>query len=493
MQVTETSTEGLHREFKVVVPYTDIDAEVDGRLRELAPTVRLPGFRPGKVPAALLKKRFGASLMGEVLEKTVNETSQKTLEERGLRPAGQPKIEVTAFDQGADLEYNLSVDLMPDFEPVDFSTLTVERMKAEAEESEVDAALERLGSQQKSSEPLKRQRKSRDGDILVINYVGTVDGVAFEGGTADGHNLELGSNSFIPGFEAQLVGQKTGDKIDVEVTFPEAYPQPDLAGKPAVFATEVVEIREPVPVEINDDFAKLFGMEDLAGLREAVKGQLEQEYGNMSRARLKRTLLDTLEEKHQFEVPTGMVNEEYEAICRQVNPPAQAEGHDHDHAHDHDHDHDHAPAEAQPAADEGFSDEDKGEYRTIANRRVRLGLLLSEVGRLNNIQVNEEEVRRAIMQEASKYPGQERQVVEFYQQNQQAQASVRAPLFEDKVVDFILEMASVNDRDVTVEELMRDDAAEEAAEAAEEKPKAKAKAKPKAKAKKEEAGDESDA
>lgn len=465
MQVTETTSEGLKREFKVVIPADTINGEVDARLTQLAPSIRMPGFRPGKVPVALLKKRYGPSVMGEVLEKAVNETSQKTLEERELRPATQPQIEITAFEEGGDLEFNMSVDIMPEITPVDFSTLEIERLTAEPGDTELDEAIGKLASQHKTSEPIKRKRKSRDGDIVVINFKGTVDGEAFDGGAADGHHLELGSGTFIPGFEEQLVGVNAGDKVDVKVTFPENYGQETLAGKDAVFETEVTEIRETQDPEINDDFAKLFGMDDLDTLKEAIKGQLAQEYVGAARTKLKRNLLDTLESKHEFAVPDGMLDAEYEAICRAVSQ--QQQSHDHDHDHDHDHEHQHS------AADEGLSDEDKAEYRGIAERRVRLGLLLQEVGRLNNIDISDEEVARAIYQEASKYPGQEQQVVQFYQENVQAQANIRAPLLEDKIVDFIVEMAKVTDKTVSPEALFKED--EE--EAADEKPAKKTAAK----------------
>ncbi len=480
MQVTETSSDGLKREFQVVIPAETINGEVDARLTQLAPTINMPGFRPGKVPVTLLKKRYGPSVMGEVLEKTVNETSQKTLDERDLRAATQPQIEITKFDEGGDLEFSMVVDIMPEITPIDFSTLELERLTAEPGDSDLDEAIGKLATQHKSSEPIKRKRKSKSGDTVVINFKGTVDGVAFDGGAAEGHHLELGSGTFIPGFEEQLIGVNAEDKLDVKVTFPEDYGQATLAGKEAVFETEVTEIRETTDPTIDDEFAKLFGMDDLDTLKEAIKGQLAQEYVGAARTKLKRTLLDTLEKQHSFEVPDGMVQAEYDAICQAVKPQ------EHDHDHDHDHEHQHA-------ADESLSDEDKAEYRGIAERRVRLGLLLQEVGRLNNISIGDEEVARAIYQEASKYPGQEQQVVQFYQQNAQAQANIRAPLLEDKIVDFIVEMAKVTDKTVAAEDLFKEDEDDSASEekpakkAAAKKPAAKKKApakKPAAKAKK---------
>ncbi|MEK9597008.1 MAG: trigger factor [Rhodospirillaceae bacterium] len=451
MQVTETVNDGLKREFQVVVEASEIDAKVDNRLAELAPTMNLPGFRPGKVPPSLLKKRYGKSMLGEILESTVNEATQSTLEERGLRAATQPHIEVTSFDEGQNLEYSIKLELMPDITPMDFSSLELVRPKAEPSDKDIDDALTRMAGEQKRSEPIKKARKSKSGDVIVLDFTGYIDGEAFEGGSAEGQQLELGSNTFIPGFEEQLIGVNADDEVKVEVTFPEDYPRADYAGKAATFETKIHEIREPVAVEIDDEFAKNFGLEDLAGLREAIGQQIGQEFSNASRFKTKRALLDKLAAAHEFELPEGMLEAEYQQICQQARPQQEQGAQQPDHDHDHDHQH------SQQAADEGMSDEDKAEHRNVAVRRVRLGLLLAEVGRLNNIQVSDEEVQRAIMQQATRFPGQERQVVEFYQTNPEARASVQAPLFEDKVVDFILEMAKIEDVTVAAEDLFRDD------------------------------------
>lgn len=446
MEVTETLTEGLKREFKVVIAASDINGKMDERLSELAPTLQLPGFRPGKVPAQLVKKRFGSSLMGEIIEKSVNESSQKTLEDRGLRPAVQPKIEVVSFDDGKDLEFNISVEVMPEIAPIDFSTISLERLVAEPGDKEIREALDKLADQHKGSEPIKTKRASKLGDIAVIDFTGFVDGEKFEGGSAEDHQLELGSNQFIPGFEEQLIGKKAGSSLNVKVKFPEQYNQPNLAGKDAVFETKIKEIREATKVNIDDDFAKLFGMDELTALKDALKTQLEQEFGQASRARLKRELLDTLEDSKPFEVPKSMADEEYASICQAINPPANPPASSDVHNLD----------DKKEAVDADLSDDDKAEYRNIAERRVRLGLLLQEVGRLNNIEVSDEEVQRALFQEVSRYPGQEKQIMELYQKNPQAMASVRAPLYEDKIVDFITEMAEVSERSVTSEELLAD-------------------------------------
>ena len=468
MNVTETLTEGLKREFKVVIAADDIDLKINERLSELAPTLRLPGFRPGKVPAQLVKKRFGQSVLGEVLEKSVNDSSQKTLDDRGLRPALQPSIEVTSFEEGKDLEFSLTVELMPEIDPIDFSAISLEKLVAVPGDKEINESLEKLSEQHKGSEPIKSKRASKIGDIVVIDFKGSVKGEPFDGGSGEGHQLELGSNQFIPGFEEQLVGKKAGSSVKVKVTFPEPYSQPNLAGQDAIFDTKLIEIREPSPVEINDEFAKLFGLEDLTALKDALKGQLEQELSQASRAQLKRKLLDMLEEGKTFDVPKGMADQEYESICRAINQPAAEQVQE-------------EPQEQTPS-DAALSDEDKAEYRKIAERRVRLGLLLQEVGRLNNIEVTEEEVKGALFKEVSRYPGQEQQIMELYQKNPEAMASIRAPIFEDKIVDFITEMATVTEKTVSPEQLMSPP--EEAIDQPPEKPKKKPakKAKPKKKA-----------
>ena len=468
MNVTETLTEGLKREFKVVIAADDIDLKINERLSELAPTLRLPGFRPGKVPAQLVKKRFEQSVLGEVLEKSVNDSSQKTLDDRGLRPALQPSIEVTSFEEGKDLEFSLSVELMPEIDPIDFSAISLEKLVAVPGDKEINESLEKLSEQHKGSEPIKSKRASKIGDIVVIDFKGSVKGEPFDGGSAEGHQLELGSNQFIPGFEEQLVGKKAGSSVKVKVTFPEPYSQPNLAGQDAIFDTKLIEIREPSPVEINDEFAKLFGLEDLTALKDALKGQLEQELSQASRAQLKRKLLDMLEEGKTFDVPKGMADQEYESICRAINQPAAEQVQE-------------EPQEQTPS-DAALSDEDKAEYRKIAERRVRLGLLLQEVGRLNNIEVTEEEVKGALFKEVSRYPGQEQQMMELYQKNPEAMASIRAPIFEDKIVDFITEMATVTEKTVSPEQLMSPP--EEAIDQPPENPKKKPakKAKPKKKA-----------
>lgn len=442
MQVVQNAAEGLKREFTITVPADEIATKVTEKLASLRQQVNMKGFRPGKVPVNLLKKMYGQAVMGEVLEETVNASSQQALQDGELRPATQPKIEVQKFEEGSELEYTMAVEVMPEFDPMDFGKLELERLTAEVEETRVDEAIGNIAEQQKTFEPISGNRKSKKGDALLIDFVGKVDGEAFEGGTATDFQLELGSGRFIPGFEDQLIGAKAGEKPNVEVTFPEDYQAQELAGKAAVFEVEVKEVREAKAVEVNDDFAKQMGLDDLEALKNAVRGQLEQELTGMTRMRLKRTLLDALADNHDFEVPPGMVESEFGQIVGQLRTQ-QGDG-----GHDHEHDHDDGKVEA--------TEEEKAEYMPIAERRVRLGLLLAEVGRRNNIDVNADEVNRAIMEQARRFPGQERQVMEFYTKTPEAMAQIRAPLFEDKVVDYILEMANLTDRTVSAEELARD-------------------------------------
>jgi trigger factor len=465
MEIKETSTDGLKREFKVVIPATDIELRVTNRLSEIGRTVRLPGFRPGKVPMTVLKKRYGPAVMGEVLERTVNDTSGEALRTQNLRPALQPKVEIVAFTEGADLEYKLAVEVLPDIQPMDFGSLTLERLRPEVPEADVIAALERIAHQQRKSEVV--ERGAEKSDVAVIDFKGTVDGKEFSGGAAEGYSLEIGSGSFIPGFEDQVIGAKAGETRTVTVTFPADYGAADLAGKAASFEVKVKEIRAFQAQPIDDTLAKAVGMEKLDELRQAVSEQIERDYSDLARQRLKRTLLDRLAERHEFAVPQGMVEIEFAAIWRQYEQERERQK---------------SVKQAEPAeaADEEPVNEDelRVEYRGIAERRVRLGLLLAEVGRTHNITVTPEEINRALAEQARRFPGQERRVIEYYRHNPEAVDQIRAPLFEDKVIDFILERAQVNERRVPVSELLKDDEAEDetlAAEGGEEKAKAKGK------------------
>jgi trigger factor len=441
MQITETNAEGLKHEFTVVIASNDIEQKMQDRLIEIGKTVRLPGFRPGKVPMPLLRKRYGASLLGEVLESTVSDSSAKAIADKGLRPAMQPKVEIVSFKEGTDLEYKLAVEVMPEIKPVDFAEIELERLRPEVPEEEVDKALVRIAEPHRKGE--KVERPAEKGDVVVMDFVGSVDGTEFPGGSATDHRLELGSERFIPGFEDQLVGVKADDERTVEVTFPADYGSEDLAGKAAKFAIKVKAVEAMQPATIDDEFAKELGFDDLAGLRKGVRDQLERDYGGLARQRIKRKLLDELAARHDFPVPPGMADLEFDTIWKQFE---QAREQNKD----------------AVAEDAGKSDDElKAEYRTIAERRVRLGLLLAQIGESNSLTVSPEEVNRALFEEARKHQGYEKQVIEFYRGNPQAMANLRAPIFEDKVVDFILEIAKVTDKPVSIAELLADDGAED--------------------------------
>jgi trigger factor len=396
MQVTETHTEGLKREYKVLISAKDIDEKVTGKLETLGAQVRVPGFRPGKVPMQVLRQRFAKSVMGEVLESAVNDSSSQALSERGLRPAVQPKIEITSFDEGKDLEYTMELEILPEIVPMDFAAIELERVAIEIEDSAIEETLADLAKGHKTTKPLANPRKAKSGDVLVLDFKGTVDGEAFPGMEGEDHHLELGSNSFIAGFEEQLIGAGAGDNREVKVTFPEQYANDKLSGRDAVFAVTVKEVLESVPAEINDEFAATLGEKDLDGVKQRVRERLAAEYKDFGRNRMKRQLLDQLADGHEFPVPQAMLDGEFDAIWKQIEDDRKAD-----------------KLDAEDAAKS--EDELKSEYQEIAERRVRLGLLISEVGRRNGIEVSQEELNRALMQEAQRHPGHEREVFEFFQ------------------------------------------------------------------------------
>jgi len=458
MQVIETNRSGLSREYTITVSASDIEAKIDHRLKELAGQVRIPGFRPGKAPLTMLRQRYGEAVRGEILERAVQDSSAQAMVEQGVRPAAQPKIAIETVEPGADLTYTIEIEALPEIEPGDFSTIALEKLVAEPDETSVDDAVGRIAAENPDIQTVEPARPAQDGDIVQIDFIGRIDGEAFEGGAAEDFDLKLGSGRFIPGFEPQLVGAAAGEEKDVAVTFPSDYPAPALAGKEAIFAVTVKAVKEEKAREIDDAFATALGMESLDALKDAVRQRMREEFGQLTRARLKRALLDALAESYTFEVPPTLLAQEFESIWSQVK------------------------AEAEKGDGET---PDEAEYRDIAERRVRLGLLLTEVGRRNEITVSQEDLNRALMNEARSYPGQEAQVIDHYRRNPQLLEALRAPLFEDKVVDFILALADVTEKTVGIEELTADPDEP----AAEEKPKAekKPKAKPKAKKKEESA------
>jgi trigger factor len=437
MQITETATEGLKREYKVVVDAQDIEQRLRNRLTELSKSVRLPGFRPGKVPMSVLQQRYGQSVMGEVLEETVNASSSETLRERNLRPALQPKIAIESFEQGKDLIYAMSVEVLPDVTAPDLTIIELERLEPEISDEEVDEAIGRLAERYRKSEAIAEGEKAADGDIVVFDFKGSIDGEEFAGGSGTDYELELGSNRFIPGFEAQLVGVGAGESRAVKVAFPADYGAEHLAGKDAEFACDVKQVKRKLAAVIDDALADEVGMENLAALRDAIRGQISTDYGRVARQKLKRDLLDKLAELSAFEVPGGMVDIEFESIWRQVEDEKKR-----------------AEEAGTYEPEAGKTEDDiKAEYRDIAVRRVRLGLLLAEIGTKNNIQVSSDEINRAIMAQARQYPGQEKAVVDYYRKNPDAARTLHAPIYEDKVVDFIVEMAKVTAKPVPAKDL----------------------------------------
>ncbi|TXH36113.1 MAG: trigger factor [Rhodospirillaceae bacterium] len=445
MQVTETNTDGLKREFKIVIPAQQVQSQVDDRLRELSGQVKLPGFRPGKVPLSLLKQRYEQSVKGEVLERAVHDGSHKLMNEHNIRPAGQPKVEIVKFEDGGDLEFSVALEVIPEITPMDFKTVSLEKVTVEVPDSEVSESLERIAKRQRQSAPIESDRAAEKGDVVVIDFVGRIDGVEFAGGKAEGQYLELGSGMFIPGFEDQLIGAKKGDKKVVKVQFPADYGNAELAGKDAEFETTVNEIREMKDVPVDDELAKSLGLDDLEALKKSAREQIEKEYSSVARARTKRKLLDVLADKHEFELPEGLVDAEFTAIWQQIENDMKSD--------------------RLEAEDKGKSEEQlKSEYRDIAKRRVKLGLLLSEVGRINNIQVPNEDLTRAVIAEARRYPGQEKQVIDYFQKTPEALNQLRAPIYEDKVIDFILDLAQLSERKVSPADFAKEE--EEAAKSA---------------------------
>ncbi len=532
MNVTETSAEGLKREFKITVPATEVEERVSRRLGEIGQSVRIPGFRPGKVPMQLLRKRYGPAVRGEVLESTVQGSSAEAMREHNLRPALPPRVEIVSAAEGADLEYKMSVELLPDMPEPDFSNLGIERLVAEVPDEDVDRALERLAEAQRKSEPV--ERPAENGDIIVADVVGRVGDEEIAGSRGEGREIELGAASYLPGFTDQLVGASAGDQRTVRVTFPEESGNTELAGKEGVFEIAVKEVRHRLPAAIDDELAQASGLENLAELRQEIRQRMQRDYDFIARQRLKRALLDKLAERYDFPVPPGMVDMEFNSIWAQYEaekeqqkeaanaakeaaassapaaegpidaaalvapeetalegaserspasaeaekPPARDPESAQHHAIPHPGSTDEpldaaaivAPEEtalegasdAEPAA---VPDEDnekaKAEYRRIAERRVRLGLLLAEIGRGNNISVSQEELNQALAQEARRHPGYERQVIDYYRRTPEAINNLRAPIFEEKVIDFIVELAKLEERKVTPQELMTGAAEEE--------------------------------
>ncbi len=436
MQVTETLNEGLKRGYKMILSAKELDDKVMDKLKEAQPDVELKGFRKGKVPLALLKKNFGQRVLGEAMQEAVDGAMSKHFEEKGERPAAEPNVKMANEDwkEGDDVEIEMAYEALPDIPEVDLKSIKLERLVAKADDKAVDEALGNLAESAQDFKDRKKGSKAKDGDQVVMDFVGKVDGEAFEGGSAEDYPLALGSNSFIPGFEEQLVGVKAGEEKAVTVSFPEDYQAEHLAGKEAVFDCTIKAVKAPAPAEINDELAQKFGAEDLEGLKTQIRERLDEEYAGASRAVLKRRLLDELDKKVSFELPPSMVEAEAKQIAHQLwhdeNPDVQ--GHDH--------------PEVEPT----------DEHNKLAERRVRLGLLLAELGQKAEVEVSDAEMTQAVMTQARQYPGQEREFFEFVQKNPQMRQQLRAPIFEDKVVDYVVELAKVSEKETTKAKLEKE-------------------------------------
>ena len=446
MQVTETLSEGLKREFKVNVPASELDAKVNARLDELKGRIRIDGFRPGKVPVAHLKRLYGRSAMAEVIEATVRDANNQIVTERGFKLASEPKVtmpeEKAAIDEliegKSDLNYTMAVEIVPPITLANFKDIKLTRLTSDVEDKEVDDAIARITEQSRPFNPKGEGAKAAKDDRVTMSYAGTINGEAFEGGTGDDAQIVIGSNTFIPGFEDQLLGIGVGETRTVKVKFPEQYQAQHLAGKDAEFVVTAKSIETPGSVTVDDEFAKSLGLESLAKLREAVKSRVASEHAGASRQKIKRALLDELDKVHKFDPPPTLVEEEFERVWKSVLQELETE--------------------KKTFADENTTEEKaKAEYRAIAERRVRLGLVLAEIGEKNNITVSDEEINRAIIEQSRQFPGQEKRVWDFYRGNPQAVAGLRAPIFEEKAVDFLLELAQVTDKKVPREELYKDD------------------------------------
>ena len=434
MQVTETLNEGLKRAYSIKLTAAELDTKVTEKLHEAQPDVEMKGFRKGKVPIALLKRQFGQRILGEAMQETIDGAMSKHFEDSGDRPAMQPNVEMQEgekWKEGDDVEVSLTYEALPTIPEVDFSKIKLQKLVVKSDKAAVDEALDNLASSANDFKDRKKGSKAKDGDQIVIDFIGTVGGEAFDGGSSEDYPLVLGSNSFIPGFETQLVGCKVGEDKKVKVTFPDEYGSENLAGKDAEFACKIKNVKEPVPAKINDELATKFGAEDLKALKVQISERLESEYGGAARAVMKRHLLDALDKKVKFELPPSLVEAEAKQIAHQLYHEENPDVKDHEHE------------DIKPSK----------EHNKLAERRVRLGLLLAELGQKAEVEVSDAEMSQAIMAQSRQYPGQEKEFFEFMQKNEQMQQQLRAPIFEDKVVDHIFEQATVTDKKVNKTEL----------------------------------------
>ena len=443
MEIKEKKTTGLKREFEIIITNKTIDKLVQNKISELAPKASIPGFRPGKVPHNIIKSRFGKQIFGEVVNESLNNASKKIVDDFNINAATQPKMDVKSFDEGKDIKVNYSVEVMPDFKVPDLTKLKITRPIVKVEEKQVDESIKRIAKQNTKTEKIDKDRKTKLNDTVVIDFEGKINNEVFEGGAAKGHHLKIGSNSFIPGFEDKLIGKSSGENFDIDLNFPNDYQAKELAGKKVVFNVTISEIREDIKTEINDDFAKSLGLDDLETLKKNVKEQTVNQHSIQSRSKMKREILDLLANSLDFELPNTLVEDEYQSVCLAMKKPNEKTNNEND--------------KKDKLNDQGMSKTEKDDALTISKRRVRLGLILAEIGRLNNIKVEEKDTQNAMMQELQRYPGREKEILDYLKKNPDAQNQLSGPIFEDKIIDFIIELAEVKEKIVNVDDLYKED------------------------------------
>ena len=434
MNVKEGKSKGLNKKYTVTIAAADFAAAVDKKLSSVAKNIKLPGFRAGKAPKSMIEQKYRPSVLGEVLDDMIRDASNKVIEDNKLRPAVTPDIKIEKFEDGKDIEFTIETEVLPEITLGDFSKISLKKYTAKVPAEEIEKAIKYMADSRRNTVKIEKARAAKKGDVAVIDFVGSIEGVEFKGGKGNDYPLELGSNSFIPGYEDQLIGHKAGETVEVKTTFPENYHAKDLAGKEALFVTTIKELREYKPAEINDELAKSAGAKDLADLKKKIEERILQDYDATARIKLKRDLLDALDKEYKFEIPQKLIDAEYEAIEKQYK-----------HAKEHGH------------LDEEEKKRDEkdvlAEYKEIALRRVKLGLLLSEIGSNAKVTLTADDINKAIANEARRYPGQEQMVYDYYVRNKEAVEALRAPAYEEKIVDYILSLAKVADTEVSVEEL----------------------------------------
>ncbi len=440
MEIKEIKTTGLKREFEIIITNKTIDELVHNKISELAPKANIPGFRPGKVPHNIIKSRFGKQIFGEVVNESLNDASKKIVDDFKINAATQPKMDVKSLEEGKDIKVNYSVEVMPDFKVPDLTKLKITRQIVKVEEKQVDESIERIAKQNTKTEKINKDRKTKLNDTVVIDFEGKINNEVFEGGSAKGHHLKIGSNSFIPGFEDKLIGKNLGQNFNIELNFPKDYQAKELAGKKVVFNVTINEIRVDIKTEINDEFAKSLGLENLETLKKNVKEQIVNQHSIQSRSKIKREILDLLADSLDFELPNSLLEDEYQSVCKAMKPKDQTNNDLKD-----------------KSNDEGMSKSEKDDALVLSKRRVRLGLILAEIGRQNNIKVEEKDTQNAMMQELQRYPGREKEILDYFKNNPNAQNQLSGPVFEDKIIDFVIELAEVKEKFVNVEDLYKED------------------------------------